>query len=183
MYLKCVCAAQQLTVGANYDVSEILEFPLHCMVRLESEAWPRPGDPLFGLHPDEFFASPKDGLLDIRSCGYTWYCHAFFGICVSNQMSSENAQLRDFCQRVCSFDEEIQADIGCLDLEGTLCVSHRFLLGYEMPAIVKANNDLRSLEKEITQILKRLDTALAPKLWHYDYWKANGRDPARGLVW
>jgi hypothetical protein len=61
--------------GTIYDVAEILEIPWHVMVRKPNGQWPKPGELWFCWHPEEWFASPPNGL-DILTCGY--FCQDMF---------------------------------------------------------------------------------------------------------
>ena len=85
MKLKCTNNGDflPLKVGQFYDVVELLEHPEHGMVRELNGYWPKPGNPLYDIHPDEFFESP-DGGLEIIHGGYEYIDDEFYGIIITD---------------------------------------------------------------------------------------------------
>jgi hypothetical protein len=82
MLLKCVDnhGWRGLKTGETYEVAEILGMPEHVMARRrDARKWPRPGDPHFGLHLDEYFAEPP-GEIDVARCDYDACSSVFFGV-------------------------------------------------------------------------------------------------------
>ncbi len=61
-------------IGEAYEVAEIFEHPWHIMLRKPGDTdWPRPGDPMFGWHPD--FFERTETPIPIISCGYVYADH------------------------------------------------------------------------------------------------------------
>jgi hypothetical protein len=84
--VRCLISPDRyVTVGQFYEVAEILEHPYHIMIRKPNGKWPRPGDPFFAWHPDEYFESPPTGIPAL-SCGYQHEDLEFFGTIIPNSL-------------------------------------------------------------------------------------------------
>lgn len=83
MRLRCLQGGRPspFIKGRLYDVAEILELPLHCMVRNPKGQWPKPGERWFAWHPEEWFASPPTGLPAL-SCGYDYEESHCYGVII-----------------------------------------------------------------------------------------------------